>query len=149
MSTLEVTLHQLLKVARRRLRFASTTRNSRSSRSHLILTVHLSVAAKDESVGSRGGAAGAGGGGNERWRTSRLSLIDLAGSERVAQSQVEGREFREATHVNRSLLALGAVLSALANKSPHVPYRSSRLTWELREAVSRNAHMSIIGHINR
>jgi hypothetical protein len=115
------------------------------------LTVHLSVAAKDESVGSRGGAAGAGGagGGNERWRTSRLSLIDLAGSERVAQSQVEGREFREATHVNRSLLALGAVLSALANKSPHVPYRSSRLTWELREALSRNAHMSIIGHINR
>jgi len=80
------------------------------------LTVHLSVAAKDENVGSSGGAAGAGagGGGNERWRTSRLSLIDLAGSERVAQSQVEGREFREATHVNRSLLALGAVLSALA-----------------------------------
>ena len=62
---------------------------------------------------------------------------------------MEGREFREATHVNRSLLALGAVLSALANKSPHVPYRSSRLTWELREALSRNAHMSIIGHINR
>jgi Kinesin motor domain len=52
-----------------------------------------------------------------------LHLIDLAGSERVGRSEASGDRLVEAKSINKSLSAIGDVMSALASKSKHVPYR--------------------------
>lgn len=64
-----------------------------------------------------------------------LHLVDLAGSERVDRSEASGDRLKEAQHINRSLSALGDVVSALAQKSGHVPYRNSKLTQLLQDSL--------------
>ena len=54
---------------------------------------------------------------------SKLWLVDLAGSERVAKTDVLGERLKETQNINRSLSALGDVISALSTKSPHIPFR--------------------------
>jgi Kinesin motor domain len=59
------------------------------------------------------------------------------GSERVAKSEVSGQQLREAQAINKSLSALGDVISALQQRSVHVPFRNSKLTqvWRLEKCV--------------
>lgn len=59
---------------------------------------------------------------------SHLWLVDLAGSERVGKIEVEGERLKESQFINKSLSALGDVISALASKTGHVPYRSFSLS---------------------
>lgn len=53
----------------------------------------------------------------------QLTLVDLAGSERVSKSGATADQLREANSINKSLSALGDVISALSSESSFVPYR--------------------------
>lgn len=66
-----------------------------------------------------------------------MMIVDLAGSECVARSGVSGVGLRESQNINRSLAALGDVLTALAARRPHVPYRNSKLTHFLAPALGK------------
>ena len=67
-----------------------------------------------------------------------LTVVDMAGSERVKKTLSEGIRFSEATNINTSLLAFGNVMQALAEKRSHVPYRDSMLTKLLESSLSEN-----------
>ncbi|KAG5914548.1 hypothetical protein E4U42_000436 [Claviceps africana] len=148
---------QLLRVIARgdqARRTASTQFNARSSRSHAV--VQIVVESRERMPGAGGAAEMIEGkrpatlpGGV---RVSTLSLIDLAGSEKAAESK-ERRQ--EGAHINKSLLTLGTVISKLSEwkdkegkggdkESKHLPYRDSKLTRLLQGALSGNSLVSIL-----
>lgn len=88
-----------------------TAMNNNSSRSHCIF--QLKIKAKRFQCPPIEGA---------------LNLIDLAGSERIQESKVEGDRLKETQAINRSLSVLGDVISAIIKKENHIPFRSSKLT---------------------
>ncbi|PKU71568.1 Kinesin-4 [Dendrobium catenatum] len=97
----------------------STNANEHSSRSHCIHCVLV----RGENLM------------NGECTRSKLWLIDLAGSERITKTDAQGERLKEAQSINKSLSALGDVISALATKSPHVPFRNSKLTHLLQDSL--------------
>lgn len=77
---------------------------------------------------------------------SRISLIDLAGSERVKKSGVSGQAMVEAQAINKSLSTLGTVINAMYTKNPHIPFRESKLTRLLKPCfVQTTSRLLLIG----
>lgn len=52
---------------------------------------------------------------NPNVRVAKMSLIDLAGSERASATNAKGARLREGANINRSLLALANVINTLAD----------------------------------
>ncbi|KAG7401454.1 hypothetical protein PHYBOEH_000999 [Phytophthora boehmeriae] len=106
--------------------------NEHSSRSHLVLSISIETGLKAEG----------------RRRTSKLHLIDLAGSERVSKTAASGQRLKEAQNINRSLSALGDVIAALGANSKHVPYRNSKLTFLLQDSLSGNSKVLMFVNVS-
>nr|XP_022913049.1 chromosome-associated kinesin KIF4A [Onthophagus taurus] len=106
---------------------ASTNMNSQSSRSHAIYTVNISMLKKDDS--------------NQN-KTARFHLVDLAGSERQKKTGATGQTFKEGVNINKGLLALGNVISALGDEKTqnnYICYRDSNLTRLLKDSLGGNS----------
>ncbi|KAK4378969.1 hypothetical protein RND71_000831 [Anisodus tanguticus] len=101
---------ELLKSGSRARSVGSTSANELSSRSHCLLRVTV---VGDNLI-------------NGQRTRSHLWLVDLAGSERVGRISVEGERLKESQFINKSLSALGDVISALASKTSHIPYSRVR-----------------------
>ena len=78
----------------------------------------------------------------------KLSLIDLAGSERVLKSGVTGINLQEAKNINVSLSCLSDVIAALSNGSKHIPYRNNKLTQLMQDSLGGNAKTLMIVNIS-
>lgn len=114
---------------------APTLMNACSSRSHSIfsITVHIKETTPD---------------GEEVVKMGKLNLVDLAGSENIGRSGAVEERAREASNINKSLLTLGRVITSLVEKSPHIPYRDSKLTRLLQDSLGGKTKTSIIATIS-
>ena len=95
-----------------------TEMNAVSSRSHAVLQIYIRQ--KMRNAGVRGEV-----------QFSKLSMIDLAGSERASATKNTGERLVEGANINKSLLALGNCINALGDRTKaagHIPYRNSKLT---------------------
>jgi len=154
---------------------ASTERNRSSSRSHAILTVHVTHQLLNTDTG------------RETRRTATARFVDLAGSESLkgvagdgtGTSSVDGPSIadgasgarasaisrrRETKAINRSLFTLAQCLSTLAEHAraaasaatkgraapaaPFVPYRSSALSFLLRDCLKGNARTTLLAAVS-
>ena len=101
----------------------STKMNVESSRSHLIFSLVIETTDLQTQAVTRG----------------KLSFVDLAGSERLKKSGATGDTMKEAQAINKSLSALGNVISALATEQAHIPYRDHKLTMLMSDSLGGNA----------
>merc|ERR1712098_272966 len=82
--------------------------------------------------------------------TGKLNLVDLAGSEKVKKSGVinEKLALQEARSINKSLSALGYLISALSQEDQHIPYRNNLLTKLMRDSLGGTAKTLMIVNIS-
>lgn len=78
----------------------------------------------------------------------KLSMIDLAGSERASVTGCKGDRFKEGANINKSLLALGNCINNLADGVKHIPYRDSKLTRLLKDSLGGNCQTVMIANIS-
>ena len=134
-ASIEVTSAREIDSLVRRAIAARTTRatkmNDHSSRSHMVFTLNLTGV--DASGAPRRGV---------------LNLVDLAGSERLSRTGATGDRLKEAQSINKSLSALGDVIAARAEKAAHVPYRNSKLTYLLQNALGGDAKTLMFANVS-
>jgi len=131
-------VRQLMDAAAKQRTTASTKMNMRSSRSHAICSLLVTInpatqSGTNQSMSTRAEVI-----------TAKLTLVDLAGSERIKETGVVGIHQQESININKDLFVLGKVISSLADKMKasrtkvHVPYRDSKLTRLLRDSLGGN-----------
>uniref|UniRef100_UPI003AADD251 uncharacterized protein kif16bb n=1 Tax=Centroberyx gerrardi TaxID=166262 RepID=UPI003AADD251 len=124
---------------------ASTGMNDASSRSHAIFTISFTQARFDAELPCE--------------TLSKIHLVDLAGSERADATRTTGTRLKEGANINKSLVTLGSVISALADlseggqttkkkKQIFIPYRDSVLTWLLKDSLGGNSKTIMIATIS-
>jgi hypothetical protein len=131
---------QILKRGNKNRTQEATNANETSSRSHAILQVQVEY--KEKATGL-----------DAEIKIGKLSLIDLAGSERASATQNRGIRLIEGANINRSLLTLGNCINALCEASekgtkPYVPYRDSKLTRLLKDSLGGNSRTVMIANVS-
>ncbi|XP_061491522.1 kinesin-like protein KIF11 [Rhineura floridana] len=137
----EITVHnkdevyQILERGAAKRTTAATYLNQYSSRSHSVfsVTLHMKETTTD---------------GEELVKIGKLNLVDLAGSENIGRSGAVDKRAREAGNINQSLLTLGRVITALVERTPHIPYRESKLTRILQDSLGGRTKTSIIATVS-
>ncbi len=124
-------IQKLMNVGLANRTVAETQMNKISSRSHCIFTLYMNQYQNDGAV-----------------TASKINLIDLAGSERVNKTGVVGQRMEELKKINKSLSALGDVISALADHAKFVPYNNSVLTTLLSESLGGNSKTIMVTAIS-
>ncbi|CAN8312499.1 unnamed protein product [Cochlearia groenlandica] len=109
--------------------------NETSSRSHAILQVIVEYKTRDASM-------------NMISRIGKLSLIDLAGSERAVATDQRTLRSLEGANINRSLLSLSSCINALVEGKKHIPYRNSKLTQLLKDSLRGSCNTVMIANIS-
>ncbi|XP_052752741.1 kinesin-like protein Klp68D isoform X1 [Galleria mellonella] len=122
---------RVMKAGNRNRAAGRTDMNEHSSRSHAVFLVTVETAHRK----------------TNRIRVGKLNLVDLAGSERQRKTGASADRLREASRINQALSSLGNVISALAENSPHVPYRDSKLTRILQDSLGGNSKTIMIANI--
>lgn len=109
----------------------ATAMNAESSRSHAIMSVIVEQISRSSSE-IDGDAVTV--------QSSKFNFVDLAGSERQKRTNAKGQRLKEGININKGLLVLGNVISALAlgDKAKFVPFRDSKLTRILRGSLGGN-----------
>ena len=124
----------LLLMGNRRRTTEATNANQTSSRSHAVFQVSLVMTPWTKGV-------------RVEKTIGKLSLIDLAGSERGTVTENRGIRLREGAKINRSLLALANCINALGDrnkKGTFVPYRDSKLTRMLKDSLGGNCRTVMV-----
>ncbi|GJU64180.1 kinesin-like protein KIN-12B [Tanacetum coccineum] len=130
---------QILKEGMSNRRTASTSLNIQSSRSHNVFTCIVESQCKMDGL--------------DCFKTSKMNLVDLAGTEIQEATGATGERQKEARHINRSLTQLGHANINLSNilaevsqtgKKRHIPYRDSKLRYLLQESLRGNAELAIV-----
>nr|KJB64148.1 hypothetical protein B456_010G034800 [Gossypium raimondii] len=121
--------------------------NSQSSRSHAIFTISM----EQKKIASC--LSGVNDDTADDILCAKLHLVDLAGSERAKRTGANGMRFKEGIHINKGLLALGNVISALGDEKKrkeggHVPYRDSKLTRLLQDSLGGNSKTVMIACVS-
>lgn len=82
--------------------------------------------------------------------SAKFHLVDLAGSERAKKTGATGERFKEGVNINKGLLALGNVISALCEEGHrgHIPYRDSKLTRLLQDSLGGNSHTVMLACVS-
>eukprot|EP00752_Nemacystus_decipiens_P014174 g12605.t1 len=127
-----------------------TQMNAASSRSHAVLTLSLSITegAVDDG-GSGSNVEGVAAAADLSTVRSKISLVDLAGSERAKSTGAAGQRLKEGAQINKSLSALGNVIKALTSGgNAHVPYRDSKLTRLLQDALGGTAYTVVCCNVS-
>ncbi|NXS44829.1 KIF9 protein, partial [Balaeniceps rex] len=113
---------------------AEHTLNKNSSRSHCIFTIYIESRFRVFS--------------DVKCVNSKITLIDLAGSERLSKTGSEGQVLKEATYINKSLSFLEQIIIALADpKRDHIPFRQSKLTHVLKDSLGGNCNTVLVANI--
>ncbi|XP_059693321.1 kinesin-like protein KIF9 [Haemorhous mexicanus] len=108
--------------------------NKNSSRSHCIFTLYIECRSRDYT--------------NHKCLKSKITLIDLAGSERLSKTGSEGQVRVEASYINKSLSFLEQLIIALADpKREHIPFRQSKLTHVLKDSLGGGCNTVLVTNI--
>lgn len=122
---------ELLRAGMKKRHVGATRMNDVSSRSHAVFTINAAISREDGTI-----------------VRTKMNLVDLAGSESIGKSGAEHKRAREAGIINQSLLTLGRVINSLVDKSPHIPYRESKLTRLLQDSLGGETKTCIIATIS-
>ncbi|KAL1682552.1 kinesin with motor region at N-terminus [Schizophyllum commune] len=127
----EQEFHTIYQRASNQRSVGSTKLNSHSSRSHAILSLHIDIV--DPASG--------------KTLTGTVNLVDLAGSENNKHTGNDANRLIESSAINKSLSTLGKVIDALNRGESRIPYRDSKLTRVLQDALGGSSMGLLICNI--
>ena len=126
--------YDILYLGNKKRTTGSTNNNETSSRSHAVLRIILDNKEKN----------------SKDIISGKFILVDLAGSEKTSSNLTNNNQERqkEGSNINKSLLALGVCINALASKSKFIPWRNSKLTRILKDSLGGNSRIVMISTIS-